>query len=463
MNLDFGPLRDFQDEVARILEKVIGLSKEKLMKEGVLVPPNKNGSCDFVLNVNKLYMFKKDGFIFPNMSANKIAWNWANDINAIIKGSVIEHVTAEGSYINIFLETSIVTSKVIYAVLRSVTPFGTLSIGNGEKVFIEYSSPNIAKPFHAGHLRSTIIGSFLCKLHELVGFKVVSENYLGDWGKQYGLLALAFTKYGNEEELKQNPIKHLFDLYVRINQEVEFEENVLETIRNKNPNVNIKYHTLNNKAKEYFTRMEDGDEEVLELWRRMRNLSIQEYTKMYERLNIVFDFYGGESEHFKTGKEQLKIMREHNLLLTYNHEDVIEKRAYEIWENRNKGERVQTKEDDWEQAKSQLDEELVAKYVEFSEDTNLGKILLTKKDGSTLYITRDLAAAATRWNEHNFHKMIYVVAMQQNHHFAQLFELLKMMGYEWYNRCFHVSFGLVKGMSTRKGKVVFLSDILGKD
>jgi arginyl-tRNA synthetase len=431
--MDFGPLYNLQEKVVDEIKDVIGLSNEQLMREGVLVPPGKAGICDFVINISKLNMFRKENYIIPKKKPAEIAKMWVNEIAASSgqKESVIGKIISDGSYINITLNTLSLTTEILNYNLPQ-----EYDIGNDQKVYVEYSSPNIAKPFHAGHLRSTIIGSFLCKLHKKMGFDVVSENYLGDWGKQYGLLALAFDKYGDNNKLTTDPIKHLFEIYVKINQEVSVEEETLKTIIANNPTVSITnnkvvssnsdamyYVTRNDNARAKFKQMEEGDEEVLALWRKMRALSIEEYRKIYKRLNVVFDFYGGESKH-KDVSNQLQILQDRHLLQS-------------------------------------LDENFISKYVEFPPPhTNLGKILLTKKDGSTLYIARDLAAAASRWEKHNFSKMIYVVAVQQDLHFQQLFKMLEMMGYDWHNRCQHVSFGMVKGMSTRKGTVVFLTDIL---
>jgi arginyl-tRNA synthetase len=205
--------------------------------------------------------------------------------------------------------------------------------------------------------------------------------------------------------------------------------------------------------------MADGDEEVLSLWSRMRKLSVVEYKKMYARLGIAFDFYGGESVHAgEEANEQLRHLKDSNLLTTLD--ETIREKANAIYEERVKRGIDGSEESDWQEAIEQSNEDFVGKYIEFPEESKLGKILLTKKDGSTLYITRDIAAAVSRYSEHHFDKMIYVVAVQQNLHFSQLFKILEMAGHEWAERCQHVSFGMVQGMSTRKGNVIFLSDIL---
>ena len=272
---------------------------------------------------------------------------------------------------------------------------------------VDFSSPNIAKPFHAGHLRSTIIGNFVCNLHRRLGWRVEGINYLGDWGKQYGLLAVGYTRYGDEEKLVADPIHHLFDIYVAINKDGKDDPAVHE------------------EARVYFRRMEEGDETALALWKRFRDLSISKYRSIYERLNVKFDHYHGES---LVGAER---MEEALAILMA------------------KGVAVRP-ESDPEDSKALLLE--LGPKIE--------KALVRKSDGATLYITRDLAAARIRKEEFKFTKSLYVVASQQDVHFRQVFKSLELMGYDWASECSHINFGLVKGMSTRSGDVVFLEDIL---
>jgi arginyl-tRNA synthetase len=256
---------------------------------------------------------------------------------------------------------------------------------------VEYSSPNIAKPFHAGHLRSTIIGNFLKNLFRTLGADVTGINYLGDWGTQYGLLAVGFDKYGDEEKLKTNPIRHLFDVYVAINKDAENDPTVKEN------------------ARAYFKRMEDGEAEALGMWRKFRDLSIEEYKKIYKRLNVEFDVYSGESLMSEGMLGAVKTLQEKNLLVT----------------DEKGGEIVDLKK------------------------FKLGVTVVRKQDGATLYITRDIAAAKARADEYKFDKSIYVVAAQQDLHFKQLFKILELMGYEWANKAVHINFGMVNGMKTR--------------
>ncbi|QSL65365.1 hypothetical protein MERGE_002675 [Pneumocystis wakefieldiae] len=270
-------------------------------------------------------------------------------------------------------------------------------------------SPNIAKPFHAGHLRSTIIGAFVSNIHEFCSWEVVRFNYLGDWGKQFGLLVIGFQLFGNEEALKSDPIRHLYDVYVKVNSFAS---------QNDSPEAD----DLNNKARDYFKRMEEGDEAALSLWKRFRDLSIEKYKIAYNRLNIHYDEYGGES---KVSPETIKMVI--NSL----------------------GEKGLLNIDDG------------ATFIDLSKySKNLGKAMLQKRDGTSLYLTRDIGEAIGRYEKYEFDKMIYVISSQQDLHLAQLFKILELLDLPWAKSCIHINYGLVLGMSTRKGTAVFLDNIL---
>lgn len=289
-----------------------------------------------------------------------------------------------------------------------------------QRVIIEFSSPNIAKPFHAGHLRGTIIGGFLSNIYAAVGWDVIRMNYLGDWGKQYGLLAVGYGKYGDEKELQADPIGHLFQVYVKINQDMKAEKEQLAQ-EGKDGDVESKY---NNDALKYFKAMEDGDEAALKLWNHFRDLSIEKYKETYKRLNIEFDVYSGESQVTKKSLEEAgQKLKEGGILEESNEAQIIN------FEHHN------------------------AKH--------LAKAVIFRKDGTPLYLTRDVAALRERRDTYNFDKIVYVVASQQDHHLAQLFKIIELMeGKEFSSKCSHLNYGLVSGMSTRKGEVKFLDDIL---
>ncbi|KAJ2554978.1 arginyl-tRNA synthetase [Coemansia sp. RSA 1933] len=310
-------------------------------------------------------------------------------------------VVAAGPYLNFRISRTAFTHKVLASVHAASDKYGWTDDGAGKRVIVEFSSPNIAKPFHAGHLRSTIIGNFIYKLHKAHGWDAISMNYLGDWGKQYGLLAIGFTRFGSEEKLVADPITHLYEVYVAIN-----------AAANDDP-------TIHDEARAYFKKMEDGDEGALALWQRFRDLSIAKYKDTYARLGIHFDVYSGESQVGEGMARAMQMLEDGGLL------------------TENKGAKV-------------LDLE---KY-------KLEKAVVQKSDGTTLYLTRDIGAAIERYEKYKFDKIIYVVSSQQDLHLRQLFKTIELLGLPYADRFQHVNYGLVQGMSTRKGTVVFLDDML---
>lgn len=336
--------------------------------------------------------------------------------------------------------SSILTNRATYGTNANIGLRDPNDPSKGKKrVIVEFSSPNIAKPFHAGHLRSTIIGGFLANLHTIMGWEVIKINYLGDWGKQYGLLANGYKLYGNEDELVKDPINHLFDVYVKINKDVGEEEGPIKELKDQIKlkkergehvaDLEKKLEALvdvsnDEKARRYFKSMEDGDEEALSLWKRFRDLSIQKYRETYARLNIDFDYYSGESQ-----------ITAESLSSSYQ---MMEKAGVS------------------EQSEGAI-------IIDFSKHgaKKLGKAIVVRKDGTPLYLTRDIGAILERDETFQFDKMIYVVAAQQDLHLGQLFKVTELMGRkDLADRCQHVNFGMVRGMSTRKGTVKFLNDIL---
>jgi len=330
-------------------------------------------------------------------------------VNKFESDEWVESVTHDKAFLHFQLQTPTLIRQVLTQVheLTHSTPsglpeYGTNTSGKGKKVIIEYSAPNIAKSFHVGHLRSTIIGAFLANLYKACGWEVVSLNYLGDWGTQFGLIATGFEKYGSQAELEKDAIKHLFDVYVKVNKDAEAD-----------PSVKVE-------AAQWFKRMEDGDESALKNWRIWRELSVKKYEEEYERLNVHFDVYTGESMVGKEWQDKaLKRLDEMGLI-------------------------------------SDVDG---AKLVDL-EKWKMGKAVLRKKDGTSIYLTRDIAGAIERYEKYKFDKMIYVVASQQDLHLSQFFKILKLMDFPWADKLQHVNFGLVHGMSTRKGTVVFLDQII---
>ncbi|KAI9199732.1 uncharacterized protein BJ171DRAFT_585020 [Polychytrium aggregatum] len=313
---------------------------------------------------------------------------------------------ATGPYLNIFINRDLLRDRLVPQILNLSDEYGANASGFGKTSIVEFSSPNIAKPFHAGHLRSTIIGNFVNRVLKANGWATVALNYLGDWGKQYGLLAIGFSRYGSEEELEKDPIRHLFNVYVKINND-----------KAENP-------SIDDEARAYFRKMEEGDEEALGLWQKFRDLSIVKYKDIYERLNVTFDVYSGESQYSAQQMESVvNELRDLGLLVPSEGAHIVDLKEH-----------------------------------------GLGAALITKTDGSMLYLSRDVAAAIERQKKYKFDNMFYIVGDQQIHHFKQLFKILEQMGLPWSANCQHISFGMVKSkdgnMSTRKGTVVFLEDML---
>ncbi|KAI8810101.1 hypothetical protein BJ742DRAFT_770531 [Cladochytrium replicatum] len=325
----------------------------------------------------------------------------------------ITKIVAAGPFVNFFINRNLLRDELVAQVLLLQESFGENASGFGKQAVIDYSSPNIAKPFHAGHLRSTIIGNFIKHILNANGWDVLSMNYLGDWGKQYGLLAVGYLRHGDEELLRMDPIRHLFEVYVKVNAEISKEKKsgVVET---------------NELARSYFKKMEDGDPEAIALWSKFRQLSIEKYEEIYSRINVHFDTFSGESEYPASRTlPVIKELRDLGLLVP------------------DKG----------------------AEIVDLNEH-NLGVALVAKSDGAMLYLSRDIAAAIDRQEQYQFDKSFYVVGTAQALHFQQLFKILELMGKPWAANCQHIQFGMIKSkdgeMSTRKGRVVFLEDILNQ-
>jgi len=369
------------------------------------------------------------------------------------ESDLVEKPIVNGTFIQFYFKPEPLSKLIIPLILKKQGTYGTndklglrdeTDPSSKKKIIVEFSSPNIAKPFHAGHLRSTIIGGFLANLYEAAGWDVTRINYLGDWGRQFGLLAIAFELYGSEEKLKENPIDHLFNIYVEINKVSKPEE---DAIKEKKAELNqaeehkkdtaelekqikeLESNGVNEKARQYFKKLETGDQEAYATWTRFRDLSIERYMKTYARLNIHFDIYSGES--------QVEMSR-------------MERAVEQL------------------QASGLSEDSKGAVIVDLtkSKDKNtkkLGKALVKKSDGSSLYLTRDIGEAVKRYELYHFDKMLYVVSSQQDMHVAQLFKILELMGginKEVSEKCQHVNFGMVQGMSTRRGTVKFLDDIL---
>lgn len=393
---DYNVVDVMRNYITNELNSITGISKDIIFP--ALDSPSTLDKGDLLVPLPRLRLPKGTDF---KSKATEIA-------GAFNKGGFLADVKAEGQFLQFFFNTKTLFNLVIKDSLTRTTDYGYLPLGVGKKVIVEFSSPNIAKPFHAGHLRSTIIGGFLSNLYEKAGWDVTRFNYLGDWGKQFGLLAVGFEKYGDEAKLASDPINHLFEVYVKVNKDITDEGDVVGG--------------TNDKAREYFKRMEDGDESALAIWKKFRALSIERYVDTYARLNIKYDVYSGESQ---VSKEVMD-----NVIELFNQKGLVH-------------------------------EDRGAKLIDLTKfNKKLGKCLVQKSDGTSLYLTRDVGEAMKRYDNYHFDKMIYVIASQQDLHVAQFFEILKQMGFAWSKNLEHVNFGMVQGMSTRKGTVVFLDNIL---
>ncbi|ODV77590.1 arginyl-tRNA synthetase [Suhomyces tanzawaensis NRRL Y-17324] len=394
---DYNVVDVMRNYITNELHNISEVSKDIIFQ--ALDSPNTLDKGDLIIPVPRLRL--------KGVNPKEKAAEWAAKFD---KSKFLSEVKAEGPFLQFFFDKSILYNLVIKDVLKRGDNYGYLPLGINKKIIVEFSSPNIAKPFHAGHLRSTIIGGFLSNLYEKAGWDVERINYLGDWGKQFGVLAVGFEKYGSEDALSSDPINHLFEVYVKINADMKKE--IEETGSS----------ATDDKARDHFRKMEAGDETALAIWKRFRDLSIEKYIDTYARLNIAFDQYSGESQVSKeTMADAMQLFADRGLI----HED--------------RG----------------------AKLIDLSKfNKHLGKCLVQKSDGTSIYVTRDVGEAIKRYNTYKFDKMIYVIANQQDLHVKQFFEILKQMDFEWAKNLEHVNFGMVEGMSTRKGTVVFLDHIL---
>ncbi|KAM6433681.1 putative arginine--tRNA ligase, mitochondrial isoform 2-T2 [Rhynochetos jubatus] len=388
----------FRRTIASQLSKVLDLPPENLIKSISAVPVSKKRhAADFQLSIASVTEDSSNNGLAQDLQlrAQKLAERLKCD-------AVVSEITAGPGTVNFTINRELLAKTVLQQVLKDGSEYGVrselFSTVPRQKAVIEFSSPNIAKKFHIGHLRSTIVGNFISNLKVALGHEVTRINYLG-------LLGVGFQRFGNEEKLKSSPLQHLFEVYVQINKDAEDED-------------------TKKLAKDFFRKLEEQDEQTLSLWKQFRDFSIEEYVRMYKRLGVHFDEYSGESFYQEKSQEVLKMLEDKGLL-----------------QKTTKGTGI----------------------VDLSEKKDLSSFsTVMRSDGTSLYITRDLAAAIDRMNKHSWDTMIYVTDKSQSNHFQHLFQILKLMGYDWAERCQHVSFGLVQGMKTRRGEVIFLEDVLNE-
>lgn len=331
----------------------------------------------------------------------------AADLAEKIDSANFEKIEVVGPYLNFFMNKELISKKVLQTVVKEKEHYGDSNIGNQGTVPIDMSSPNIAKPISMGHLRSTVIGNSIGFIMEKIGYQPIRINHLGDWGTQFGKLIVAYKKWGSEEAVKAEPINELLRLYVQFHEVAETEPE------------------LNEEARAWFKRLEEGDEEAIQLWQWFRDESMKEFNKIYDLLEVQFDSLNGEAFYNDKMDEIVELLEEKHLLNEDKGAEIVDLSAYD-----------------------------------------LNPALIKKSDGATLYITRDLAAALYRKRTYDFKQSLYVVGNEQSYHFKQLKAVLKEMGFDWSDDMHHIPFGLItqggKKLSTRKGKIVLLEEVLNE-
>ena len=388
-------MKDFKLEIAKLLNnKVSDLSIDEIY--GMLEVPSNASMGDYAFPCFKLAKVLRKA---PPIIAKEIA-------DSLESVEFIEKAESVNAYINFFLNKGIYVKEVLEAVLSEKENYGLVTTKNKGNIIVDYSSPNIAKPFHVGHLRSTVIGNSLYQIFEALGYNCIGVNHLGDWGTQFGKLIVAYKKYSSKEEVEEKGISELLRIYVLFHDEAK------------------EHPEMEQEARNYFTQMEQGDEEALALWSWFKEVSLAEFERVYKMLGVTFDSYNGEA--FYNDKMDVVI------------KELEDKGLIEVDEG--------------------------AKLVRLDAE-NMAPCLITKNDGSSLYATRDITAAEYRKATYDFKKCIYVTAVQQNLHFAQWFKVIEKAGHDWAEDLVHVPFGMVSmeggaKLSTRSGNIIFLEDIL---
>lgn len=387
---------NFKEQVVKLIKTQIEELNEEEIRGLIEVPPSYDMG-DYAFPVFSLAkIFRKAPPIIAQELAEKLGGN-----------DYFEKIESKGAYLNFFINKSKLTEVTLNEIKEKQTAYGSSSMGEGKKVIVEFSSPNIAKPFHIGHIRTTVIGNSLYKIFSFLGFDTVAINHLGDYGTQFGMLISAYKKWGDRKTIEEDPINQLLKLYVRFNKEAEEKEE------------------LKDEARYWFKELENKNPEAVELWQWIREISLKEFNKVYDLLNIKFDSYAGESFYSDKMPAVIEEIKDKDLL-----------------------------------------KESEGAFLVDLEEYGMPPALIMKKDGSTLYTTRDIAAAVYRKKTYDFYKNIYVVASQQNLHFKAWMKVVELMGHDWAKDCIHIPFGMVSledgTLSTRKGRVVFLEDVLNK-
>jgi arginyl-tRNA synthetase len=388
-------LRKYKNHIAEIISEKVRMEPQEIIPLIEVPPSEEMGDLAFPC--------------FPlTRVCKKPPQAIAKDLEKVISpDGPVKEVRAIGPYLNFTLDRVSLVGDTISAIRSSGAEYGKSDEGIGKTVVVEYSSPNIAKPFGIGHLRSTVIGAALKRVYQHLGYKVIGLNHVGDWGTQFGKLLYAYKRWGDESKLQSDPIGHLYDLYVKIHRQEEEKPEMAEATRDE------------------FRKLEEGDAENLELWKQFSDLSKREFGKIYEMMGIEFDSDVGESFYIDRIPVTEKLLDEAGLLSESRDATIVDLEKY-----------------------------------------GMPPMLIRKSDDTTLYATRDLAAAIYRKEKYGFDRMIYVVGVAQSLYFRQLFKVLELMGFDWAADCHHVSFGWVKlgdeMMSTRRGNIVFLDDVIAR-
>jgi arginyl-tRNA synthetase len=386
---------DFKKEVANKISQLVDMEQEKIM-ELIEIPPQSNMG-DYAFPCFQLAKVMRKA---PNMIAADLAVKLTPD-------HIVEKVESAGGYLNFFVNKSAFIKGVLTEVIEKGKDFGKSKEGNGKTVLVEFSSPNIAKPFHIGHLVTTLTGSAVEKIYRHLGYDTVKLNHVGDYGTQFGKQIAAYKRWGNPESLEKDPINELLRVYIKFHEEAD-----------KDP-------SLEDEARQNFKKLEDGDPEMVTLWQRFRDLSIIEFKKLYKEFNIEFDSYNGESFYTDKMGEIVDMLREKGLLVESNGAQIVDLESFGI-----------------------------------------PPCLILKSDGATIYATRDLAAGLYRYRTYNFHKCLYVVGNTQALHFRQIFQVLKLMGFDWADDMNFVGTALVKfsdrKLATRSGDIIYAKEVLSE-
>ena len=386
---------DFKAEIAAAIAQSLEIDVNEVLG-AIEIPPNKDMG-DYAYPCFRLAKTLRKA---PPLIAAELA-------EKVQLPSFVKETKVIGAYLNFFTEKSVFAKEIITKVFEEKENYGKSTVGAGKNIVIDYSSPNIAKPFHVGHLRSTVIGNAIYKIHEFLGYNCVGVNHLGDWGTQFGKLITAYKLWGDAEKVEKDGISELMRIYVLFHDEAE-----------KDP-------SLEDTARSWFVKMQDGDEEALTLWKWFKDISLKEFERVYNTLGVSFDSYAGESFYNDKMAAVVDELKEKELLIESNGAMIVDLEA-----------------------------------------DKMPPCLIIRTDGGTLYATRDITAAIYRKNTYDFEKCIYITAIDQILHFSQWFKVIEKMGYDWNKQLVHVPFGLVSlesgKLSTRKGNVVLMEDLLNE-